>query len=160
MEIVMPAPKGNEFWKARTSTGRKPKFESPDQLWELCCAYFEWVEANPLKEEKIFTYQGKIIRGTLNKMRPMTFFGLCLFLKIRFVTWKNYKKREDFLHITTRVERIIWDQKFVGAAANLLNPNIIARELGLRSRLGHGEPGSQPATSGVLVVHKATSPGV
>nr|WP_320143052.1 terminase small subunit [uncultured Cohaesibacter sp.] len=47
-------------------------------------------------------------------------------------TWDSYKDRgEDFLTIITRVEDIIWDQKFTGAAAGILNGNIIARELPL-----------------------------
>ena len=40
-------------------------------------------------------------------------------------------KEQDFLDIITRVEAIIWDQKFTGAAASILNGNIIARELPL-----------------------------
>lgn len=34
----------------------------------------------------------------------------------------------------TRVEQIIRQQKFEGAAAELLNPNIIARDLGLADK--------------------------
>ncbi len=55
-----------------------------------------------------------------------------LFLGIIRQTWDSYKDRgEDFLTIITRVEDIIWDQKFTGAAAGILNGNIIARELPL-----------------------------
>ncbi|RCZ57579.1 DNA-packaging protein [Escherichia coli] len=35
---------------------------------------------------------------------------------------------EDFCGVTTRAEDIIYDQKFSGAAADLLNANIIARD--------------------------------
>ena len=38
---------------------------------------------------------------------------------------------KDFLSVITRIENIIFTQKFTGAAADLLNPNIIARDLGL-----------------------------
>ncbi|WP_321338770.1 terminase small subunit [uncultured Cohaesibacter sp.] len=58
--------------------------------------------------------------------------GLYVFLGITRQTWDSYKDRgEDFLTIITRVEDIIWDQKFTGAAAGILNGNIIARELPL-----------------------------
>lgn len=123
---------GNRFWEARSTHGRNPIFKDPGQLWEACLEYFQWVEDNPLKAEKIFSYQGEIIRGDVNKMRAMTIGGLCIFLDICKNTWDNYRDNKDFLTVTTRVEEIIKDQKFSGAAADLLNPNIIARDLGLR----------------------------
>ena len=96
--------------------------------------YFQWVEDNPLYEEKIFHSQGMITRDTITKMRAMTISGLCLFLDICENTWTNYKKQPDFLSITLEVEKVIYNQKFAGAAADLLNPNIIARELGLADK--------------------------
>lgn len=128
----MAAPKGNRFWEARSTHGRKPLFQTPDALWDACTQYFVWVEENPLWEEKLFAYQGEVTRGTAYKMRAMTVSGLCLFLDIERKSWDNYRDRKDYLHIVTRVEEIIRDQKFSGAAAELLNPNIIARDLGLR----------------------------
>ncbi|MCP6336015.1 DNA-packaging protein, partial [Klebsiella pneumoniae] len=61
----------------------------------------------------------------------MTLSGLFLFLDIDRKTWEAYAKNKDLLPITTRVEDLIYEQKFSGAAADLLNANIIARELGL-----------------------------
>ena len=54
--IEMAAPVGNQFWKARSSHGRKPIFESPEKLLEACAEYFVWVEANPLWEDKLVTF--------------------------------------------------------------------------------------------------------
>ncbi|EMJ7210428.1 DNA-packaging protein [Proteus mirabilis] len=130
----MAAPKGNRFWEARSSHGRKPIFESPDDLWNACCEYFEWVEENPLYETKAFAFQGVVTKETLPKMRAMTLSGLCLFLDIHEDTWRLYRAREDFIEVTTRAEKVIYDQKFSGAAADLLNANIIARDLGLKDR--------------------------
>ena len=64
----------------------------------------------------------------------MTISGLCLFLDICENTWTNYKKQPDFLSITLEVEKVIYNQKFTGASADLLNANIIARELGLADK--------------------------
>ncbi|MBD2802332.1 DNA-packaging protein [Xenorhabdus sp. M] len=130
----MAAPKGNRFWEARSSHGRKPIFESPEQLWEACTEYFAWVEENPLYEMKAFSFQGIVTQEALPKMRAMTLTGLCLFLDISEDTWRLYRAREDFIEVTTRAERIIYDQKFSGAAADLLNANIIARDLGLKEQ--------------------------
>lgn len=125
---------GNKFWLARSSHGRNPIFSNPEQLRNACYEYFQWVEDNPLCEEKIFHSQGMITKDTITKMRAMTISGLCLFLDICENTWANYKKQPDFLSITLEVEKVIYNQKFTGAAADLLNPNIIARELGLADK--------------------------
>ncbi len=130
----MAAPKGNQFWKARSKHGRDLIFKDAETLWEACCEYFEWVDANPIKQDRQFAFQGKVIHDSVEKMRAMTFGGLCIFLDIDDDTWTNYKKREDFFGVVTRVERIIQTQKFEGAAAELLNANIIARDLGLTDK--------------------------
>lgn len=124
---------GNEFWKARSSAGRKPKFKTPEQLWEACLEYFDWCESHPLYEQKAFCSQGVVITAKLPKMRAMTIWGLCNFLDITFETWSNWRKsRSDLSEIITRTEHIIKQQKFEGASAELLNANIIARDLGLK----------------------------
>ena len=133
----MAAPKGNKFWEARSSHGRKPIFESPEDLWKACTEYFEWVEGNPLWEHKVTQYQGDPVEMAVPKMRAMTLSGLCIFLDIAVDTWELYRKREDFIGVTKQVEEIIRSQKFAGAAADLLNPNIIARDLGLSDKQEH-----------------------
>jgi len=130
----MAAPKGNQFWKARSSHGRKPVFDSDEKLWDACVQYFEWVEENPLQEEKAFSYQGDVITKGVNKMRAMTISGLCIFIDITVETWNQYRSKDDFSEVTTRVDEIIRQQKFEGAAADLLNQNIIARDLGLTDK--------------------------
>ncbi len=144
----MVAPLGNKFWQMRSKHGRNPIFDNPDQLWNECVEYFEWVEANPLVEEKVFHAQGIITRATVSKMRAMTLTGLCIYLDISLVTWKSYGENQDFIDVFTRVEQIIREQKFTGAAAELLNPSIIARDLGLSDKNEiTGKDGSQFETN-------------
>ena len=143
----MAAPVGNQFWRARSTHGRKPIFATPEDMWDACEQYFEWVADNPLHEAKAFAFQGDVTVASLPKMRAMTIQGLCIFLDITRSTWDEYKKREDFSDITTRVESIIFTQKFEGASAELLNPNIIARDLGLADKQQHSG-----ADGGALVV--------
>jgi hypothetical protein len=92
------------------------------------------VEDNPLWEDKVTQYQGEPVSMPVSKMRAMTISGMCTFLDISKDTWANYRKKEDFLAVTKRAEDIIYDQKFSGAAADLLNANIIARDLGLADK--------------------------
>ncbi len=128
----MAAPKGNQFWLARATHGRDRIFASSDDLWEACVEYFQWVEANPLWENKPFNYQGQVIDNPIEKMRAMTLDGLHIFLDIDESTWRDWRTVDDFSRIVGKVEKIIRTQKLAGAAADLLNPNIIARELGLK----------------------------
>ena len=58
--VIMQFQTGNQFWKMRETHGRNPIFETPEQLWVAACEYFQWVENNPLLEEKIFHAQGII----------------------------------------------------------------------------------------------------
>lgn len=143
----MAAPKGNQFWKARTKHGRDKLFESKEALWEACCEYFDWVESNPLIEMKPFAYQGYVTQEPVPKMRAMTIEGLCIFLDISTSIWYDWRKDKDFSDIIARVESIIRSQKFEGAAADLLNANIIARDLGLRDEQKHDHTSSDGSMS-------------
>lgn len=123
---------GNKFWAARSSHGRNPMFTDPDALWDACCEYFEWNADNPLYEDNLVTFQGSAKHEPLAKMRAMTIGGLCMFLDIDETTWRGWRtERPDLIPIITRAESVIYRQKFEGASASLLNPNIIARDLGL-----------------------------
>lgn len=130
----MAPPLGNQFWKARSKHGRDRLFASAELLWEACCEYFQWVEDNPLIEMRPFAYQGVVTQEPVPKMRAMTIVGLCIFLDIDEVTWRRWREVEDFCTVVSRAEQIIYQQKFTGAAADLLNPNIIARDLGLADK--------------------------
>lgn len=146
--------KGNQFWKARATHGRGKIFSSPEVLWAACVEYFEWVEQNPLWEHKVFSFQGGITETSVPKMRAMTINGLCLFLDITDETWRNYGTKEeysDFFGVVRQAEKTIYEQKFTGAAADMLNANIIARDLGLsdRQRLEHTGKNDGP----IEVVH-------
>ncbi len=149
---------GNRFWEARSSHGPKPKFDNPDDLWEACVEYFEWVEENPLWEEKGFAFQGVVTKERFAKMRAMTIGGLCIFLDIDETTWRDWAKtRPDLSPIISRVENVIRHQKFTGAAADLLNPNIIARDLGLADKQDHLSSDGTMTPKGSLDVSKLST---
>lgn len=133
----MGAPEGNQFWKLRSKHGRDKLFKTPELLWDAACEYFDWVEKNPLYESKAFSFQGDISIATLPKMRAMTLSQLCFYLDCSesyFRTFKSTLKEsdKDFLTVINKIENTIYNQKFQGAAADLMNANIIARDLGLK----------------------------
>jgi len=146
----MAAPAGNQFWKARSTHGRAPIFANPEALWDAASEYFTWVEENPLWEAKPFAFQGAVTVENMPKMRAMTIAGLCIFLDIARSTWDEYRANKDFSAVVTRVEEIIRTQKFEGASADLLNANIIARDLGLADKSEHtGKDGGPIQTEDV-----------
>ena len=92
----MPAPLGNQFWKVRSSHGRKPIFSSHEDLEAACEEYMQWVDDNPLYEDKITSFQGVNSHEPIAKMRAMTLDGLHLFLDIDDNTWRNYRAKKRF----------------------------------------------------------------
>jgi hypothetical protein len=137
----MAAHKGNKYWEFREKHGRNHKY-TPEALWKEALLYFQWVEDNPLWEAIIIQRGIKVKDKKGNesmkyftkapKLRAMTVKAFNLYADISHTTWGNYKDNKDFVAITTRIEDVIYSQKFEGAAATLLNPNIIARDLGLK----------------------------
>ncbi|MCE2029279.1 DNA-packaging protein [Sessilibacter corallicola] len=125
---------GNKFWEKRSSHGRKPIFESPDELEEGAIDYFNWCHDNPLYEDKVCSFQGMNEHVPLAKLRAFTIEGLLIRLEISRGTWDNYCEKPDFLEVTDWIKMVIYTQKFEGAAAGQLNPNIIARDLGLADK--------------------------
>jgi hypothetical protein len=130
----MSAPLNNKYWQFRLKHGRDFKY-TPEKLWEEAIAYFEWIEANPLKEEKGYAYMGEVTKESFNKMHAMTIAGFCLFADINDDTFYEYEKNKDFTEVIMAIKKIIFEQKFTGAAADLLNANIISRELGLIDKI-------------------------
>ena len=76
-------------------------------------------------------------------MRAYTIQGLCLYLDCNVGYFNDFEVSlkgktddisKDFSAVITRMRETIYNQKFSGAAADLLNANIIARDLGLSDR--------------------------
>jgi len=136
----MAAPKGNQFWKARSKHGRDKIFATPEIMLEAAFDYFQWSEDNPLK--KAIVYQGAVSPDSEELMRAMTVKGLCIYWGVNtkylndFISDLNLDKKEDndFSEVISTIKEIIETQKFEGASAGLLNPNIIARDLGLTDK--------------------------
>jgi hypothetical protein len=114
--------------------GRPPLFDTAEEMYAACCEYFQWVVENPLYEDKAFQFQGEPVHTHVVKPRAMTLVAMCTFLGCSRDAWENYRKREGFAETCELVDNIIYTQKFELAAADLLNVNLIARDLGLRDR--------------------------
>lgn len=131
----MGAPEGNQFWKLRSKHGRDKLFATPDLLWDAACEYFQWVDEHKWEKVETTVKPNGIEYKTIPTERPYTIDGFCLYCHTSRQWLFQFKKNEnnkDFLYIITRIEDLIYNQKFEGAAVGAFNANIIARDLGLR----------------------------
>jgi len=163
---------GNRFWEARTKHGIDKMFKTPKILKDAVIEYFVWVQDNPLPSAAV--HDGKVIM--VPKMQAMTMKGLCIFLGVnnRYfgqfkarveealladpkgeVDQKKFKLNTEFATVITWVEDCIFTQKFTGAAAGLLNGNLISQELGMRGKIevNHKNNGGkfEPVQNNVII---------
>jgi hypothetical protein len=138
----MAAPEGNRFWELRSKHGRDKIFETPELMLDAAYDYFRWCDDNPLIEVD-YTRGNTFRKIELPKMRAYTMQGITCFMGVNTVYFNQFEKSlegkedeisKDFSKVATHIREIIYRQKFEGAAAGFLNPNIIARDLGLKER--------------------------
>lgn len=131
---------GDAFWANKKRRGANPKFETPEDLLEAVVDYFDSLDSDGLYEQKAFAYQGEVVLEDVKKMRAPTIRGLCFFLGVRPERWADWRRtREDLSRVIEWADDWIYQRKYEGASAGLLNPNIIARDLGLtdKSEINH-----------------------
>jgi hypothetical protein len=133
----MAAPKGNQFWRLRSTHGRDKLFVSADLLWEAASEYFNWVDSHPWYKVEAIKSGDKA--GDLLKIptpRPYTISGLLLYVGASESYWRDFKRarHDGFSSVIEEIENAIYTQKFEGAAVGAFNSNIIARDLGLTEK--------------------------
>ncbi len=141
--------KGAPLWKQRAKVGRDMLFASPEVLWDACCEYFHWVDTNDLMAHEWKVVDKELKAVSVPRARPYTMGALCIFLDVNeayFRNWKYHNKeeeneseetrilREAFSTVITKVEAIVYQQKFEGAAAGYFKENLISRDLGLADK--------------------------
>ncbi len=134
----MAAPIGNNFWENRSKHGRPALFESADLLWEAATEYFKATQTRKwIKKDWVGKDAVEVER---ENETPFTLAGFCIYANASRHWWNELRKRKeeskdvDFLEVITRIEDIMYTQKFEGAAVGAFNANIISRELGLADK--------------------------
>lgn len=115
------------FWK----TPPAEKIPSPEELRSGAVEYFDWATTATLKEAKAFAYQGASWVEELDKARPFTERGLAVFLGLTSSRLAMFRSDIDYITVMEWIDDVIWTQKFELAAADLLNANMISKDLGL-----------------------------
>lgn len=140
---------GNELWRRGLMLRRK--YQDADSLLMAAAEYFEWADSNPHREEVAAQFQGCYVKDSVNKMRAYTVSGFCLHVGLARPTFYDMADQPEFADAIERIQQVISEQKFSGAAAGLLNPSIIARDLGLSDKL-------DATTTNAHVVSEAKTP--
>lgn len=124
---------------SKTGKTHIPAIPTPQVLMRLAADYFNSVDQNP-----IITYgYHKGVEHEMRKPRPYTWAGFDEFLMACGIALRTYKVRQfpivklktgevlDYTQALADIDRVMWRQKFDGAATGLFNAVIISRELRL-----------------------------
>ena len=123
---------GHQLWKRRLIDGKPRLYETPEQLINACCEYFQWVEDNPLLGEIQCSFEGVFTHDKTPKIRAMTQKALALHIGVSFKTWQNYgHKDHELSEVCEWANNVIFTQKYEGAAAGFFNSNLVIRDLGI-----------------------------
>ena len=109
-------------------------FINPEQVLEAFEQYVEWLDANKLKEAKLFGSIGEIAQ--LDKMRMPTMQGFCRFIRITMNNVSMIKSRGGlWKDVFDFLEDSIYAITVEGAAAGLLKESISAKILGITDKI-------------------------
>lgn len=146
------------FWEALM--GKCPKEDAgepgsritPEALWDLACLYFQGEnEDTMIKKDFIRSGEsaGKIVEVTTT--RPFSWVSFDLFLlyhgiKTSIFSIRTNKdgKYPEFQEVVQRIDHVIYEQKFDGAAIGGYNPQLIIRDLGLSEKVDASVKAEQP----------------
>jgi hypothetical protein len=130
--------KGNQLWLlASHKVLARRRWKHPAELLEELVEYFLWMEANPLEESKLVSFQGVSALEGVPKMRAVSLQSMRGYLGIGKTKWEHMRKGNDlvgFAEVVEWAEEMMHSINFEGANAGLLNPMLIARQLGLADR--------------------------
>lgn len=143
------APIGNKFYLLRSKDGRDRLFENPEKLLEEIVKYFDEVKEKTIDKPELIKsgdFAGQQFNLSIDDFPTKP--ELAIFLGFaKWESFKNYKDYSvDFLEVITWAEETIANWKLKMAAANILNPNIIARDLGLSEKTQLSGDSENPVT--------------
>jgi len=125
----------------QNKVGRPAKY-TPQSILQKFIDFAQWLEDNPYYQEKGYSYMGEVTKENFKKPHIATFGGFCLFAGLTYETLSQYQKDSHFSEIIKLIKNAITEQKFSLAAAELVNANIIARDLGLADNINQNNTGT------------------
>jgi len=125
---------------------------TPEALWDMACLYFAGEEEDTMiKKDFIRSGEsaGKIVEITTTRPFSWTSFELFLLDKgirtaIRDIKMNRGDRFPEFKEVIEQIDRVIYQQKFDGAAIGGYNPQLIIRDLGLSEKVDANVKTEQP----------------
>lgn len=119
--------------------GIHKKIESPEKLLEYFRQYKDYEENNRLHKIEYVGREGMRVETPLHYPLSMEAFKSWLFVNGIISDLSDYVKNKDgrysdFTPIITHIKEFIFAHNFKGASVQLLNPNLIARQLGIKEQ--------------------------
>ncbi len=114
--------------------------ETPEKMWELFCEYVEYERKNPMYKREYVGKDGDQVETPLQV--PITFEGFECYLADKGVindlgdySANKNGQYNEFSTIITRIRTNCFVQNYKGAAVGLFNANLVAKKIGLISKV-------------------------
>lgn len=124
-----------EHWEL-INRGKILASDTPQELWQQACAYFQWCDTNPIVTKRTATAgkeTGK--KHEVESTRPYSIKGLCLHCGIleEYLRDIRKSKREDseYYHVVSTILYLIFVQNLEYATIGVFNPIFTAKMLGM-----------------------------
>lgn len=109
---------------------------SPEDLLAFAKEYMTWTYKNPLPDEKVFHHRGLITRANVPRYRPASLKGFCSWLQVHISKIEYWKRQSaEFAKAVQFIIQRFEDYNYQLAAAGLLDPGFIARDLGMYEKV-------------------------
>lgn len=124
-----------ELWEIHRKFPGQRVFQTPEDMWDKAVEYFEWVKARAVATE--ITVDKKTGEKTEISHAPVVFHLSSFFAFVGMTrrTFLDYEQRPGFEDVTAHIREVIRTNQFDGAAVNLYNAGLIAKEIGLADRV-------------------------
>ena len=112
--------------------GVEEMFNDPEKLRLAAIMYFDWAESNRILVGEMV--KGGLMAGaiyTVPYYRVFSISGLAVYLGLGVQKFNRLCKRPELVDVRDWIDSVIRAQKFELAAAGAINPNLIAKDLGL-----------------------------
>jgi len=147
--------KGNKFWELRTKHGKDKIFSDPKTLWEEAKLYWDWCDRSPWMRPELVKYKGDAEEYEIPLGRPYSLDGLTIYLGVSGAYFRAAKINltnkieegkatpieEALLEAIEMIITVTRTQNLEGAAVNVFNANIMARQHSLAETINQNSTG-------------------
>lgn len=129
-----------------------PASMTPEQVFYMAVAYFEWAESNAIKALETASFQGVVDESLVHKTRVFTLNGLSLFLNVSSHTLQRWRREPGYAEVMEFIDGVVYEQKFQLAANGIISANFIGKELGIdKPATVHVETVATSGTNGASI---------